>query len=89
MATKYQTLKHRSASLIIPSNKFSNIFQQPHLTLTVVNHVPIPLFLQEALKRGARINVICPSCVETDLLRAVTDKDPVMKQAVDAMGVQT
>ena len=35
------------------------------------------------------MNVICPSCVETDLLRAVTDNNPVMKQAVEAMGVQT
>ena len=74
-----------------PSTSFFNNVPQVHTTLLSFNPCCNTsfYFLQEASKRGVRINVICPSCVDTDLLKAVTSKDPVMKQAVDAMGVQT
>ena len=53
-----------------------------------IEFTPYPFFnVQEAFTKGVRINCICPSCVDTDMLRQVT-RNPVMKQAVDEMGVQ-
>ena len=52
------------------------------------NHGYFLLFFKEALKKGVRLNCICPSCVETDMLSVVT-RNPALKQAVDLMGVQT
>ena len=94
LALKYMDINNGgNGGNIIQMGSMSGLSYHPfHCEYTATKHGIIGFtkgFAKEASKRGVRMNVMCPSCVDTDLLKAVTDKDPVMKQAVDAMGVQT
>ncbi|CAB4044237.1 Hypothetical predicted protein, partial [Paramuricea clavata] len=42
-----------------------------------------------AIESGVRLNCICPSIVQTDLLRKSLERDPSVKQFIDQLGKQT
>ncbi|CAB4019774.1 15-hydroxyprostaglandin dehydrogenase [NAD(+)]-like, partial [Paramuricea clavata] len=93
LALKYMdTNNGGSGGNIIQMGSMSGLSYSPYYCeYTATKHGIIGFtkgFAKEALSRGVRLNCMCPSCVDTDMLKTLT-QNPVMKQAVDAMGVQT
>lgn len=46
-------------------------------------------YAKVAIEAGVRLNCICPTFVETDLLRKSVEENPSVQQSIDACGTQT
>ncbi|XP_028402031.1 uncharacterized protein LOC114524972 [Dendronephthya gigantea] len=94
IAMKYMDTKTggRGGNIIQMGSMSGLSYYPAHCEYTAAKHGIIGFtkgFAKEAFSKGVRINCICPSCVDTDMLRIVTKDNPIMQQAVEAMGVQT
>lgn len=46
-------------------------------------------FAQVTINVGVRLNCICPSVIETDMIKETVESDPSLKPQIDAIGMQS
>lgn len=47
------------------------------------------IYSKVTINVGVRLNCICPSVIETDMIKETVESDPSLKPQIDAIGMQS